>query len=98
MKKQVITTLCGLCLSVVLAVPASSQIYVHVGPPAPRHEVIPPPRAGYEWHEGYNRWDGHRYVWTPGVYVVAHPHEHWVAGHWDHNRHGNFWVEGHYVR
>lgn len=96
MKKQILTTLCGLTLSAALAAPAFAQVYVHVGPPPPRREVIPPPRPGYEWHGGYHRWDGHRYVWVPGEYVVVHPGHHWVPGHWDYSPRGHFWVEGHW--
>ena len=80
--------------------PAASfaQIVVRVGPPAPIVERRgPPPERGFVWIDGYHRWDGNRYVWTPGRWERP-PHEHavWVAHRWEH-RHGG-WVlkEGHW--
>ena len=43
-------------------------------PPPPRHEAVPPARAGYVWAPGYWDWRGHRHVW--------------VNGHWERARHG----------
>lgn len=39
-----------------MPIPASAQIYIDVAPPAPRHEVMPPHRAGYVWQPGYHDW------------------------------------------
>ena len=94
MKKYLLAAACGIFLTAGIA---SAQVVVHIGPPPPRHEVIPPPRHGYVWHPGYQRWDGHAYVWTPGEYVVApRPGAHWVPGHWSHRRGGWVWIEGHW--
>lgn len=76
---------------------AEAQVYVHVGPPRPIVERRPPPRPGYEWRAGYQRWDGSRYVWVPGEYI-APPRRgvHWHNGYWRHTRRGHVWVEGYW--
>jgi hypothetical protein len=77
---------------------AGAQVYVRVAPPRPIIERPgPPPHPGWEWHPGYHRWDGARYVWVPGAYVEGRPGHHWVPGHWDHGPRGHFWVEGHWA-
>src|SRR6185369_15162336 len=38
-----------------LAAPAFSAVVVRVAPPPPREEVVPAPRRGYTWVNGY--WD-----------------------------------------
>ncbi len=78
--------------------PAEAQVYVRVGPPRPLYERRPPPpRAGYAWHAGYQRWDGSRYVWTPGEYVAPpRPHAYWVQGRWVNGPRGYYWREGYW--
>ena len=68
--------------------PATADIYVRVGPPPPRHEVVPVVRPGWAWQPGYWNWNGHRYVWTNGHRVRAHRGAHWVPHRWqqDHGR------------
>ncbi len=40
-------------------------------PPAPLVEAAPPPPPGvYVWRPGHWRWNGFRYVWVRGHYVV----------------------------
>jgi hypothetical protein len=92
------TALLGLALAVGSA---NAQVYVRIGPPPPRREVIverPSPR--HIWVGGYYRWDGRAYVWMPGAWVVPpQPYYHrWVPGHWRETHHGWVWVEGHWVR
>jgi hypothetical protein len=78
------------------ATPANAQIYVRVGPPAPRIEH-PRVRPGYVWVNGYHRWNGRAYAWTPGYYQpVARPHGVYVQGHWRHAPQGWVWVAGHW--
>lgn len=75
-----------------------AQVVVRIGPPPPVVEVRPAmPGPGYVWIGGYHRWDGARYVWTPGRWAVP-PHRGgaWVAGHWTHRHDGYIWVEGHW--
>jgi hypothetical protein len=86
-------------LGVVLAVgSANAQIYVRIGPPPPRREVIVArPGPEYVWQRGYYRWDGNQHVWVSGTWVLPpHPHAHWVDGHWVHRRQGWVWIEGHW--
>jgi hypothetical protein len=98
MKKQILTAVCGMLLTVGAA---NAQIVVHIGPPPPRPvERIPPPppeHRDWAWRAGYHRWDGHAYVWVPGEYVQPpHPHARWVPGHWAHRGDGYVWIEGHW--
>jgi hypothetical protein len=95
--KKFLPFVCGLLLTAGIA---SAQVAIRIGPPPPRHEVVPPPPHAHRdwvWQPGYNRWDGGRYVWVPGVYA-APPHHgaNWVPGHYRHTPEGYFWVEGHW--
>lgn len=96
MKRQLLT-LAG-CVLLAGTLSAGAQVYVRVGPPPPVREVIPPnPHPGWVWQQGYQRWDGSRYVWVPGTYVEPpRPHAVWVPGHWRHAPHGYIWVDGHW--
>jgi len=95
MKKIALALLLALTLC-----PAASfaQVVIRVGPPAPIVETRGPrPDRGYVWIGGYHRYDGGRYIWTPGRWDrPPHPGGVWVAHHWVH-RHGE-WVliEGHW--
>ena len=52
--------------------------------PPPRMEVVPPPPGGrMVWEPGHWHWDGFRYEWRPGRYVVRGPHYgRYVEGRW----------------
>lgn len=80
--------------------PAASfaQVMIRIGPPPPVYERRgPPPGEGYIWQDGYHRYEGGQYVWTPGRYQQPPRRgQHWVAHHWVH-RHGEYvMVEGHW--
>jgi hypothetical protein len=94
-RKLLTTSALGLML---VAGAANAQVYVQVGPPRPLVERrVPPPGAGYVWTPGYHRWDGRSYVWVPGAWQrPPRARAHWVPGHWVHQRHGWFFVEGHW--
>jgi hypothetical protein len=47
---------------------------VRIAPPAPRHQVVPAARHGYEWAPGFWNWNGRKFVWT--------------NGHWERSRRG----------
>jgi hypothetical protein len=99
MRKQLLTAAFAAVLAASTAI-AGAQVYVRVGPPAPRHEVVPvAPHPGWVWQPGYHRWDGAHYVWVPGAYA-APPYEHarWIPGHWANGPRGYYWIEGHWVR
>ena|SRR5690348_8284735 len=76
----------------------SGRLYVRVGPPAPIIEArVVAPGPGYVWIEGYQRWDGGRYVWTSGRWALPpRPRARWVQGHWSRDRRGWYWVDGHW--
>jgi hypothetical protein len=96
MKKLFSTLLLGGSLVVGAA---NAQVYVRIGPPPPaRHEVLPSrPGPRYVWVEGSYRWDGRRYYWRPGTWVLPPGrYDRWVPGHWVNSRHGYYWVEGHW--
>lgn len=96
MRKQLLTAAFAAVFGIATA--AGAQVYVRVGPPPVRHEVVPPPpHPGWVWQPGYHRWDGHAYVWVPGIYV-APPRVGaiWVPGHWRPTPRGYVWVPGHW--
>lgn len=96
MKKLLLVAAAGVLFSV--SPVFAQRVYVQVGPPPVVVEhPAPRPGPGYVWVGGYHRWDGHRYVWAPGRWVVPpRPHGVWVNGHWAHEPHGYYWVEGHW--
>ena len=98
MKQSLLTGAFALCLTFGVAAGAHAQVVVHVGPPAPIHEAVPPPpHEGWVWQPGYHRWDGSHYVWVGGTY--AEPPHHgarWVPGHWANRGGGWVWIDGHW--
>ncbi len=91
------TLIAGVAIAAAVApLAAGAQVYVRVGPPRPMVERRPPPpHPGYAWREGYHRWDGAHYVWTPGEYV-APPRAGavWVGGGYVHDRRGYYYRDG----
>ena len=73
-KLKILTVLAATSATISVSAVAAPYVEVRVGPPPPRHEVVPAPRAGYVWAPGYWDWRGHRHVW--------------VNGHWERERHG----------
>ena len=70
---------------------ADVEIQLNFGPPPPRYEAVPPPRAGYIWAPGHWQWSSsaRTHVWVPGNweplrtgYVYREPR--WVerSGRW----------------
>jgi WXXGXW repeat (2 copies) len=91
--------LLGTILAGGLAISASAaDVVVSIRPPRAVVEKRPPaPGREYVWVDGYHRYEGNAYVWTPGRWEVPpHAHAHWVAHQWV--RRGNGWVmvEGHW--
>ena len=95
MKKMVLALLLAISLA-----PAASyaQVLVRVGPPAPIVERRgPAPGPGYVWIDGYHRYEGGRYVWTPGRWDrPPHPGARWEAARWEHRHGGYVFHEGHW--
>ena len=91
-----VATSLGLGAVAVAPIAQAADIVVRVAPPAPRHEVQPPPRRGYIWVPGHWDWRHGRYAWTSGSFVRERPgyrydppqwvedHGSWRmrAGHW----------------
>lgn len=91
------------CLSAVAAMVAPRAhaqvgIDIEVAPPAPRVEVLPPPRPGFIWAPGYWDWRGHEHVWVAGGWVAERPGFHWVPDRWE--QRGEHWhhFKGHWER
>jgi hypothetical protein len=92
--KTVLTGLLALSLTPAIVM---AQVVVRIAPPAPIVEVHDhPPHDGWVWHDGYHRWDGHRYVWVKGYWMRPHPGHVWVAHHWEERNGGWVMVEGHW--
>jgi len=66
------------------------SVGINVAPPAPRYEVVPPPRVGYAWAPGYWRWDpyAHRHVWVVGRWMPARHGYVYRQPRWEHYRGG----------
>jgi hypothetical protein len=95
MRKLLGTALLGIALA---AGGANAQVYVRIGPPAPRVERRPPPPSPrHVWVDGFYLWDSRNYVWAPGYWAQPpRSHTHWVPGHWAHRSKGYYWIEGHW--
>jgi hypothetical protein len=94
-KKIALSVLLVFCM-----VPAISmaQLVVRIGPPAPIVERRPPPPdRGFVWIDGYQRWDGQRYVWVGGHWDrPPRPGAVWVPHRWVHRHGGWAMAEGHW--
>lgn len=76
----------------------AADVVVRVAPPRVRveHRGRAPGRD-YVWIGGYQRWDGHAYVWVPGRWDrPPRPRAVWVAPRWRHDRRGYVFIEGHW--
>ena len=78
------------------AAEARTRVYVRIGPPpvvVERQVISPGP--GYVWVPGHQVWDGYRYVWVRGSWMVApRYHRAWVSGRWRHEHRGYYWTDG----
>jgi hypothetical protein len=91
-KRDLMMGLLALSLGAFSAV-SQAQVIVRVAPPPPRAEVIPAPRHGMVWVNGYWDWNGHRYVWRQGHYVQARAGHRWREDRWVQREGG--WVREH---
>src|ERR1700761_5138598 len=80
-----------------LAAAANFSFSVGIAPPAAVAETPPPPPAPSSvWMPGYWSWDGARYVWVPGQYVVPpFPGAIWLGGRWVRSGPHWGWGDGH---
>jgi YXWGXW repeat-containing protein len=74
------------------------SLRVEVAPPAPIEEAPPPaPSPRHVWTSGYWTFQGGRYVWVPGSYVVApQPAARWVPARWVPGQGGWYLERGHW--
>ncbi len=91
MRKTILAALLAASIGA-FAVPAAAEIYVNIAPPAPRHEVVPAPRAGYVWVPGYYDWRGNRHVWVRGNWQRQRHGYYWHPNRWT-ERDGRWWLE-----
>ena len=94
-KKTVLAVFVAASLAAV-ALPAAAETYVRIGPPPPREEMAPAPRAGYVWAPGHWEYRKHDYRWVNGTSIRARNgyyyspyawsehdgHWHSQSGHW----------------
>lgn len=76
-KKVLVSALFAVGMIGAVVTPISSvaqvEIQLNYGPPAPRYEVIPSPRAGYVWSNGHWQWQTDRHVWVVGDWQPERP-------------------------
>ncbi len=76
-QKPLIAALFAAALAGGMAAPtavSAAELFLNIAPPAPRHEVVPAPRAGY--------------IWVPGYWDYRGRHHVWVGGRWERDRPG----------
>lgn len=107
-KKLLIATVAVSALATGFSLSAQADVGVSINlgfpPPAPYHELAPPPRDGYIWISGYWNWDGHRHVWVGGHWAHARPGYSYHPARWEHREdnhwrfHEGYWREDHRER
>lgn len=68
------------------------DVWVNIGPPPARVEVVPAPRPGWIWSPGYWEWRGNRHVWRNGVWVRERPGYAYQPHRWV-ERDGRYYLE-----
>ncbi|MEP7353105.1 MAG: YXWGXW repeat-containing protein [Acidobacteriota bacterium] len=63
-------------------------VRARIAPPPPIIETYgSAPGPGYVWQQGYQRWDGRGYAWSPGRWVRApRGRARWEPDHWEQRR------------
>jgi hypothetical protein len=77
----------------------AAEVIVKVAPPPPVSTTVVgvAPGRGYVWIQGYHRWNGSKYVWVPGKWVVPpRPGTVWVPPRWVQRPGGYVFVPGHW--
>ena len=100
MRKLFLSALLGTGLWVGLCADSSyAEVVVHKKPPhAVTEHASATPGPGYVWIAGFQEWDGSKFVWQPGRWVIP-PHEHaiWMVPRWERTPAGYVFVEGWWV-
>jgi hypothetical protein len=68
-KPLLAATMAAMLMGFGVAAQAQYTAIVSVAPPAPRHEVVPGPRAGWVWAPGHYVWRGNEYSWVEGSWM-----------------------------
>jgi WXXGXW repeat (2 copies) len=76
--------------------PGAAPIVASHPPPPTRAEIPPPPPAPQAlWRVGHWSWNGVKYVWLKGDYVLRpSPTANYVPGYWEQRPEGWIWIEG----
>src|SRR5450830_386731 len=61
---------------------AVTVVVVREAPPAPRDEVVPPPRHGYVWQNGHWEWRNNHHVWIRGTWIRERHGYHYAQPTW----------------
>jgi hypothetical protein len=96
---MVLKKVVGLVFAGALAFSAgAADLVIRLAPPRMVVERrSPQPSRDHVWIQGYQRWDGQRYAWTPGRWEQRPtPRSRWVAHHYVHQKNGYVLVEGHW--
>lgn len=94
MRKLILGSIAAATLTAAaLPAAAATSVFVEFAPPAPRHEVVPVPRAGWVWIPGYWEWRHHRHYWVGGHWVRHRPGYAYAPARWV--QYGGGW---HYYR
>jgi hypothetical protein len=96
--KRILCTAAALVFSAAAFAPAQAMerdtyVVVRTAPPAPRHEVVPAARRGFEWAPGYWNWNGHRHVWVRGHWERARAGYVFHRPEWSRDDHGGWRLE-----
>jgi len=94
-KKILVSALFAVGMIGAVATPLTSvaqvEIQLNYGPPAPRYEVIPAPRAGYIWTGGHWQWQRDRHVWVAGNWQAERAGYHYSQPQWVERKGGGGW-------
>lgn len=96
--KQVSFAIVALAIALPLGACVVEPANPYPPPPPLQAEAVPAPPVGQVWEPGHWQWDGVRYAWVPGHYIVAAAGvTHWVHGHWAYRGGTWVWMPGHWV-
>lgn len=68
-KKLAVIAATTASLAAIAPAAQAADVFIRVGPPPLRTEIVPVARPGYLWTPGYWNWNGRRHVWVNGVWV-----------------------------
>jgi hypothetical protein len=88
----------GLAGGVSPALAQQGEIIIRTAPPAPRVEARGSYRSGYDWVQGYWRWDGRRHYWVAGHWERQRAGYVWQPARWDRRYDGWVFIPGRWVR